>query len=53
MPVAGGLELGDLKGPFRPKPFYDSTILLEEPQRENLLTMPEQHSCSSGTKDTV
>jgi len=20
------LELGDLKGPFQPKPFYDSTI---------------------------
>ena len=23
-----GLELGDLKGPFQPKPFYDSVILL-------------------------
>jgi len=22
--VAGQLELGDLKGPFQPKPFYDS-----------------------------
>ena len=23
-PIAGGLELYDLKGPFQPKPFYDS-----------------------------
>ena len=23
-----GLELGDLKGPFQPKPFYDSMIVL-------------------------
>ena len=22
-----GLELGDLKGPFQPKPFYESTII--------------------------
>ena len=22
-----GLELGDLKGPFQPKPFYDSMIV--------------------------
>ena len=26
--IAGGLELGGLKGPFQPKPFYDSVILL-------------------------
>jgi len=26
LPVAGGLELGDLQGPFRPKPFCDSII---------------------------
>jgi len=26
-PIAGGLELGDLKGPFQPKPFHDSMIL--------------------------
>ena len=24
------LELGDLKGPFHPKPFYDSTILCHD-----------------------
>ena len=24
LPIAEGLELGDLKGPFRPKAFYDS-----------------------------
>ena len=24
LPIAGGLELDDLKGPFQPKPFYDS-----------------------------
>jgi len=24
---SGGLELDDLKGPFQPKPFYDSVIL--------------------------
>jgi len=24
LPMAGGLELGDLQGPFQPKPFYDS-----------------------------
>jgi len=26
--MAGGLEPGDLSGPFQPKPFYDSMILL-------------------------
>lgn len=25
LPIAGGLELGDLKGPFQPKLLYDST----------------------------
>jgi len=24
LPMAGGLETGDLQGPFQPKPFYDS-----------------------------
>jgi len=24
LPTAGGLELNDLRGPFQPKPFYDS-----------------------------
>jgi len=24
LPIAGGLELGDLKGPFQPPKFYDS-----------------------------
>lgn len=27
LPAAGGLELGDLGGPFQPKPFYDSIVL--------------------------
>ena len=27
LPIAGGLELNDFKGPFQPNPFYDSTIL--------------------------
>jgi len=27
LPMAGGLELDDLQGPFQPKPFYDSAIL--------------------------
>jgi len=27
VPIAGGLELDDLKGPFQHKPFYDSVIL--------------------------
>ena len=27
LPIAGGLELDDLKGPFQPKPFCDSMIL--------------------------
>lgn len=27
LPVAGGLELDDLGGPFQPKPFYDSIVL--------------------------
>ena len=27
LPVAVGLELDDLQGPFKPKPFYDSVIL--------------------------
>jgi len=26
LPIAVGLELGDLKGPFQPKPVYDSTF---------------------------
>jgi len=26
--MAGGLEIGDLEGPFQPKPFYDSMICL-------------------------
>ena len=26
LPIAGELELDDLKGPSQPKPFYDSTI---------------------------
>jgi len=26
--IAGGLEPGDLQGPFQPKPFYDSVILV-------------------------
>ena len=26
LPIAGGLELHDLNGPFQPKPFYDSAI---------------------------
>ena len=29
MPIAGGLELDDLKGPFQLKPFYDSMIITE------------------------
>jgi len=29
MPIAGGLELDDLKGSFQPKLFYDSMILFE------------------------
>jgi len=28
---SGGLERGDLKGPFQPKPFYDSMILTIQP----------------------
>ena len=24
LPIAGGLEIDDLKGPSQPKPFYDS-----------------------------
>jgi len=24
LPIAGGMGVGDLKGPFQPKPFYDS-----------------------------
>ena len=26
LPIAGELELGDHKGPFQPKPFYDSML---------------------------
>lgn len=26
MPVAGGLELDDLCGPFQPRPFYDDSM---------------------------
>ena len=34
--IAGGLKLDDHCGPFQPRPFYDSMILL--------------HDCASGTK---
>ena len=27
LPTAGGLEVGDLKGPFQPESFYDSMII--------------------------
>jgi len=27
LPIAEGLKLDDLKGPFQPKPFYGSMIL--------------------------
>ena len=33
LPIAGGLQLGDLKGPFQPKPFYDSVILHQKVAR--------------------
>ena len=29
LPIAEGLELDDLYGPFQPKPFYDSIIFYE------------------------
>ena len=28
LPVAGGLELDDLRDPFQPKPFYDTYAVL-------------------------
>jgi len=31
LPIAGGLELDDLKDPFQPKPFYDSMSLFPYP----------------------
>ena len=35
LPIAGGLELGDFKGPFQPKSFYDSmsTTAMEKTNR--------------------
>jgi len=33
-----GLELGDLKGPFQPKPFYDSVILFETEPHLSLIS---------------
>ena len=30
LPIAGGLELGDTKGPFQPKPLFDSMTLMRE-----------------------
>ena len=27
LPIAEGVELGDLKGPFQPKPSYDLAVL--------------------------
>ena len=29
LPIARGLEIDDLGGPFQPKPFYDSTIYVD------------------------
>ena len=31
--IAGGLKLGDLCGPFQPRPFYDSMQILEKKER--------------------
>lgn len=30
LPIAGGLEPNDLKGPFPPKPFYDAMFLYQD-----------------------
>jgi len=35
--MAGGLELGDLYGPFQPLPFYDSMIVSLHPGFLNVL----------------
>ena len=32
--MAGGPELGDLQGPFQPKSFYDSMILIWAPSTQ-------------------
>ena len=49
-----GLELGDLKGPFQPKPFYDSVILwmwkikdyLTSHRQHNYRARTTQNSCN-------
>jgi len=33
LPIAGGLELDDLKDPFQPKPFYD-LVFLQYPRKD-------------------
>ena len=35
LPIAGGSELGDLKDPFQPKPFYDSMIIFTREELAN------------------
>jgi len=32
--MAGGLKLDDHCGPFQPRPFYDSMILIEKKERK-------------------
>lgn len=45
LPIAGGLALDDLKGPFQYKPFYDSMILIPRNYRSH----PYTYKCTAET----
>jgi len=52
LPMAGGLELGDLQGPFQPKPFCDSMNLLFSLVKPNQSPLFSKDDVStSNTKD--
>jgi len=48
LPIAGGLEIDDLKGPFQLKPFYDSKIISYLPVTDVAQECCSPHKYSSG-----
>jgi len=49
LPMAGGLELGDLKSPFQPQSFYDSVLLY----RSNVVNAQTMSSKTLGFGDSA
>ena len=47
LPIAAGWELSDFKGPFQPKPFHDSKLLLIKRRGNVLGSMKSDLFCVS------